>query len=86
MSGDPQVSVHGPVLFIINILVHDIDVGLNTFISKFADGKEIGNSIIDDRDRLNLQEDLRKTSERFEKWKMPFNVNKCCIIHVGTRN
>ncbi len=59
-SGDPQGSVHGPVLLIIYILVHDINVGLNNFISKFADGKEIGNSIIDDRDRVNLQEDLRK--------------------------
>ena len=83
-SGVPQGSVLGPVLFI--IYINDIDVGLNNFISKFADDTKIGNSISDERDRLNLQEDLRKISEWSERWEMPFNVNKCHILHVGTRN
>ncbi len=47
---------------------------------------KIGNSIVDDRDRLNLQEGLRKISQWSERWEMPFNVNKCHILHVGTRN
>ncbi len=38
------------------------------------------------RDRLNLQEDLRKISQWSERWEMPFSVNKCHILHVGTRN
>ncbi len=45
-----------------------------------------GNVIVDDRDRLNPQDDLRKISQRPERWEMPFNVNKCYILHVGTRN
>ncbi len=74
----------GPVLFI--IYINDIDAGLNNFISKFADDLETGNSIIDERDRVNLQEDLANVSQCSEKWEMPFNVNKYHILLVGTRN
>ncbi len=83
-SGIPQGSVLGPVLFI--FYINDIDVGFNNFISKFSDDAKIGNSIITDHDRISLQEDLRKISDWSQKWETPFNVNKCHILQVGTRN
>ncbi len=83
-SGVPQGSVLGPILF--TVYINDIDVRLSNFISKFVDDTKIGNIVVDERDRLNLQEDLRKISRWSEKWEMPFNVNKCHILHVGTRN
>ncbi len=78
--GIPQGSVLGPVLFI--IYINDINVVLINFISKFADETKISHSIITGHERMSLQEDLRKNSE----WEMPFNVNKCHILQVGTRN
>ncbi len=47
---------------------------------------KIGNLIISDRDRLNLQEDLRKISEWSERWEMFFNVNTSHILQLGTGN
>ncbi len=58
---------------------------VHDFIAKFADNTKIGNSVISDRDRQNLQEDLRKISAWSDRWEMPFNVNKCNILQVGTR-
>ncbi len=83
-SGVPQDSVFAAVLFF--IYINEIDVGRNNFTSKFADDTKIGNSGVDNREKLNLTEDLRKISQLSEKWEMPFNVNKCHILYAGTRN
>ncbi len=83
-GGVSQCSVIGPALFI--IYINDIDVRLINFISRSADDTIIWNTIFDDRERLNLQENLRKISEWSERWEMPFNVNQCHVLQVGTRN
>ncbi len=68
------------------IYINCIDVGLNNFISKFADDSKIGNSLINNHDRMSLQEDLRKISEWSKRWEMPFNVIKCHNLQEDTRN
>ncbi len=91
----PQIGLQSPVqfhkvlfseqsyIYILIIYINDIDVGLNSFFSKFTDDAKIGNPIITVDDRINLQEDL-KISEWSQTWEMPFNVNKCHILQVGT--
>ncbi len=79
-SGVPQGSVLSPVLFI--IYINDIDVGLNSFIGKFSDDTKIGNSVISDRDRQSLQDDLNKISAWSAGWEIPFNFKKCHILQV----
>ncbi len=61
--------------------------GLSTFISKFADDTKIRNSSTTAAsDRMSLQEDLRKVLKWSEKWKMPFNINKCHILRIGAEH
>ncbi len=47
---------------------------------------KMANSVISDRDRQSLQEDLRKISSWSDRWEMPRNISKCHIPQVGTRN
>ncbi len=41
---------------------------------------------ITDENRQTLQEDLSKISVWSDRWEMPFNVDKCQVLQVGTRN
>ena len=83
-SGVPQGSVLGPVLFI--IYIDDLDNGLLTKITKFADDTKLCHPAITDKDRRAIQEDLDKLVEWSETWQMQFNLSKCNIMHIGCHN
>ena len=83
-SGVPQGSVLGPLLFI--IYINDLDEGLLSIISKFADDTKMGIDASDETEIKRAQEALRKIGSWSEEWQMPFNVDKCKVMHIGPRN
>lgn len=66
--------------------MNELDVGRNNIVSKFASDTKIGNSVLTEEDRAKLQYDLKKIAEMSEKWRMPFNVNKCQLLQIGHSN
>ena len=83
-SGVPQGSVLGPLLFI--MYINDLDIGLVSKISKFADDTKLGVNANCSEAVEHLKEDLRKLGEWSLKWQMPFNVDKCKVMHIGHKN
>ena len=83
-SGVPQGSVLGPLLFI--IYINDLDDTTNCAVSKFADDTKIGAKILNLDDRDHLQSDVNIINNWAKKWQLSFNVDKCCVMHFGTRN
>ena len=83
-SGVPQGSVLGPLLFV--VYINDLDEGIASKISKFADDTKIGFSIKNESDRARAERDLELLDEWSKKWLMKFNKSKCKILHVGHNN
>ena len=84
MSGVPQGSVLGPVLF--NIFTNYLDEGIEGVFIKFADDTKLGEVANTPEDRIRIQDDL----DRLENWakmnKMNFNGKKCKVLHLGRKN
>ena len=84
MSGVPQGSVLGPILFL--IYINDLDDDITSKVLKFADDTKVFRKIKSDADRQHLQDDLNKLIEWSEKWQMLFNFGKCKCLHTGHGN
>ena len=84
LSGVPQGSVLGPILFL--IYINDLDDDITSKVLKFADDTKVFRKIKSDVDRQHLQDDLNKLIEWSEKWQMLFNFGKCKCFHTGHGN
>ena len=83
-SGVPQGSVLGPLLFL--IYINDIDFGVSSKISKFADDTKLGGKALTIGDCETIQKDLDHLNNWSEKWLLKFNKDKCKVMHVGFNN
>ena len=81
ISGVPQGSVLGPVLFI--IYINDLPDIVSSTVKIFADDTKLYNK---DSNCDIIQQDLDALFVWSTQWQLVFNVEKCKIIHVGRNN
>uniref|UniRef100_A0A803JG40 Reverse transcriptase domain-containing protein n=1 Tax=Xenopus tropicalis TaxID=8364 RepID=A0A803JG40_XENTR len=84
VSGVPQGSVLGPLLF--NLFINDLEVGIDSTVSIFADDTKLCKTISSMQDAAALQSDLTNLDNWAANWKMRFNVDKCKVMHFGRNN
>ena len=81
ISGVPQGSVLGPLLFI--IFVNAIENNIDSKILKFADDVKLVRVIEGKHDQEVFQSDLNMLVKWSKDWQMEFNLAKCKILHTG---
>ena len=84
LSGVPQGSVLGPILFL--VYINDLEKGVIGKILKFADDTKLFTKTKEIGDNFFLQDDIDKLVKWSEKWQMLFNFGKCKCLHIGPGN
>ena len=84
LSGIPQGSVRGPLLFV--LFINDMPEVIKFNICKlFADDCKLYGPVTSTGANL-MKEDLANVEDWSEKWQLPFNVEKCKVMHIGSTN
>ncbi len=80
-SGVPQGSVLGPLLFV--LFINDLPDGMKHHIKLYADDSKIIGIIKSPADMADLRYMIDRAVKWSYTWMMPFNIEKCMIVHVG---
>ena len=70
-----------PILFL--VYINDLVTDIQCTVRLFVDDCLIYRPMETATDHQILQEDLQKLSNWADKWKMKFNINKCCIMQLS---
>ena len=81
LSGVPQGSVLGPILFL--FFINDLPDNIRSSVRLFADDCVLYRNIYSIQDCLTLQEDLTSLGQWEADWQMKFNVAKCHSMRVA---
>ena len=84
LSGVPQGSVLGPLLFV--LYINDIDDSVSSRILKFADDTKIFKKVSSFDSTDELRADLTNLVSWSNDWQMLFNIDKCKVLHLGYNN
>ena len=79
-SGVPQGSVLGPLLF--TIFVNDMEREIINGLLKFADDTKVWGKVNNLEEAKLMQDDLNKLEIWSRENLMPFNVDKCLVMHL----
>lgn len=82
LSGVPQGSVLGPLLFTVHI--SDLHFLIKTNIIFYADDTKIYcNPCLEHH---NLLDDLKTLEKWISEWQLTLNPDKCTVLHIGPNN
>ena len=81
LSGIPQGSILGPILF--TIFINDLPDSVVSICKIFADDTKIYNTA--DK-HCEIQNDIDKLLEWSSIWNLHFNAGKCNMLHIGRKN
>ena len=81
LSGIPQGSVLGPLLFV--LYINDLPELLDSKTFMFADDTKLFRKINSKNDALILQSDITSLEAWSNKWLLEFNSDKCHILTLG---
>ena len=84
ISGVPQGSVLGPVLFL--CFINDQPNVVEGIVKIFADDTKLYACVSKEEKCEALQKDLDNLCNWSEWWKLSFNSKKCKVLHVGNNN
>lgn len=66
--------------------INDVDLEVQNDILKFADDTKLYGIVTNIAQAESMQQDLNGLIRWTSQWQMKFNVDKCSVMHIGTRN